>query len=479
MCGFACSATIANASWTTRTTKFQIGDCMEAETVAPQRTTQPPPLMEDTSFWGMTVTQFLGAFNDNLFKQLILLLCIDIAKQDQTKDYQGWAGVMFAVPFILFSGFAGYLSDRNSKRMIVLLSKVAEIFIMALGLLAFASGSLGFLFAVLFLMGAQSAYFGPAKYGILPELFREDDLPRANGIVLMTTFLAIIFGLSCAGLIKDVFDNQMWLASIPCIGIAVIGTLTATMIRQTPIAQPGLKFHVSSLAISGQTCRMILQDREFLGVLFASSMFWMIGGVVYPLAINALGGLQLGLEPTWTGLLAASTGVGIAVGCVIAGRASHGAVRPSLVRTGAFGMVACLGLLAFPGSLVSTELMQSWPKGTQIVVGCLFGCGLVAIGLFAGFFTVPLQVFLQAKTPESQKGRIIGAMNLVNWIGIALAGVVYQIGNIVLVAFKMPHSAMFGIAALCLLPMAILYRPPHLVLKHEVTHGTDDATQNP
>src|SRR5690606_23623095 len=135
---------------------------------------------------------FLGAFNDNLFKQLVLLLCVDLARNDPTQDQQGWAGVCFAVPFILFSGYAGFLSDRNSKRRIVVLAKVAEVLIMAMGLLAFLSGSLTALFVVLFLMGTQSAFFGPGKYGILPELLRDEDLPRANGIFLMTTFLAVI-----------------------------------------------------------------------------------------------------------------------------------------------------------------------------------------------------------------------------------------------------------------------------------------------
>ncbi len=150
-----------------------------------------PPLYRDASFWGMTITQFLGAFNDNLFKQLMLLLALKVSLADR----QPLAMLVFSAPFLLFSGFAGFLSDRYSKRWIIVLSKIAEIAAMLLGMVGFFFyDKVGFtgLLVVLFLMGTQSAFFGPGKYGILPEMLRTSDLPRANGIILMTTFLAII-----------------------------------------------------------------------------------------------------------------------------------------------------------------------------------------------------------------------------------------------------------------------------------------------
>ena len=142
-------------------------------------TAKLPSLYSDSSFWGMTVTQFFGAFNDNLFKQLILLLSITIAANGTTTDSQGTVMLVFSLPFLLVTGIAGYLSDRLGKRGIIVTCKVAEIFIMALGGLAFAlysqSNSLTFLYCVLFFMGAQSGFFGPAKYGILPEMLHGDD----------------------------------------------------------------------------------------------------------------------------------------------------------------------------------------------------------------------------------------------------------------------------------------------------------------
>src|SRR6478736_2355229 len=212
------------------------------------------PLFQDRSFWGMTATQFFGAFNDNLFKQLMLLLAIPVGAAAARKaDEQGLATMIFSLPFVLFSGFAGYLSDRYSKRTMIVVCKVAEIGIMLLGMAGFlAYGAIGYrgLLVVLFLMGTHSAFFGPGKYGILPELFRESDLPRANGVILMTTFLAIIFGTASAGFLGGlVYDaagqrvpERLWIGSLICMGIGVLGTITSLMVRPVPAAVPDLKF---------------------------------------------------------------------------------------------------------------------------------------------------------------------------------------------------------------------------------------------
>jgi len=165
-----------------------------------------PSLLKDRSFWGIAVTQFLGAFNDNLYKQLMLLMAIPGVGALIQGDRQGWATTAFSLPFVLLSSIAGFLSDRYSKSKIVVLCKIAEIGITLLAVLAFLFygrvGDYG-TWSVLVLMGIHSTFFGPAKYGILPELFAHKDLPRANGLILMSTFLAIILGVVLAGGIKD------------------------------------------------------------------------------------------------------------------------------------------------------------------------------------------------------------------------------------------------------------------------------------
>ncbi len=451
-----------------------------------------PELLHDRAFWGLNLTQFLGAFNDNLFKQLVMLLCLDRAR-DGGRDLQGVAMILFAWPFIAFSGLAGFLSDRFSKRTIIVLCKLAELGIVLLGLIGFTTGNLGALLAVLCLMGIHSAFFGPSKYGILPELLRSADLPRANGLMLMATFLAIIFGLSAAGAAKQAFEGSLWLASLPCLLVALVGFGTSFFIRPTAVAHPDLRFNWSSVAMAPDTRALLKRDRKLLGVLLMSSAFWFVSGTVYPPAINAFGKEQLRLDDLATGAMAASTGLGIAVGCVLAGFLSRDRVRGWLVRAGAWGLTLSLAALSLPGSGLDTvraEINQSNKLRKQGVTtsqpdrsvteretssslkanpsqrGSLLGpygsvAALIAVGVFAGLFSVPLQVFLQASAPSDQKGRIIGAWNLLNWIGIAGSGIVYSLGRFLLIdQLELPHASLFGFAAILMLPVAVFYRPP-------------------
>ncbi len=443
---------------------------------AAKKSNRLPPLSRDPSFWGMTATQFLGAFNDNLFKQLVLLICVDYAARRPTGEdvYQPIAMALFAIPFVLFSGFGGWLSDRHSKRTIVVLCKVAEIAVMLLGMVAFLSGRLSALFVVLFCMSTQSAYFGPAKYGILPEMLRERDLPQANGVIQMTTFVAIIFGMAAAGFSKQWFGDRLWVVSGMCISIAVLGTLSSLAVRKVPVAHPGLAFGVSALGINRDTWKLLRSDRQLFGVLMISSLFWFIGGVVQP-AVNAFGKLQMRIGDGRTSIMAASMGVGIAAGCVLAGKASHKQVNFRLVRFGAWGIVACLVLAAGLGaghhSAVAVDADQASASFWDLMqpastLEWLARLSMGGLGIAAGFFIVPLQVFLQARPPGDQKGRMIGAMNLINWIGIVFSALFYQVCISLLDAFQLRGqtdslqvSWVFAALAVLMLPVAVFYRP--------------------
>lgn len=423
-------------------------------------------LYRDRAFWGMTITQLLGAFNDNLFKQLVLLICVDAAAADRLgRDYQPVALALFAIPFVMFSGFAGFLGDRVSKRGIVVLMKVAEIAIMTLGMTAFLLGGmfpgwlLPFLFVVLFLMSTQSAFFGPSKYGILPELFADRDLPQANGIIQMTTFVAIIFGTALAGYGKDWFPDRLWIVSAICMGIALVGTLTSLLIRSTPVAHPGLEFQASALGINRETRGMLRRDKLLLKVLLISSVFWFFGGVMLP-ATNTFGKIQLGLDNSSTSWLSACMGIGIALGCVVSGKLSHEQIDSRVVRAGSSGMVISLCLLWFLGrryEVLATklpiaeaaEITEFWARFVML-----------GVGFFGGLFIVPLQVFMQARPPEDQKGRMIGAMNLINWIAICFSSLYMGIALAVLNYWDLSAHWIFGSMAVLMLPVAILYHPP-------------------
>jgi acyl-[acyl-carrier-protein]-phospholipid O-acyltransferase/long-chain-fatty-acid--[acyl-carrier-protein] ligase len=362
------------------------------------------------------------------------------------------------------------LADRFSKRRIIILSKLAEIVAMLAGLTAFLMfGIWGFpgLLVVLFVMGTQSAFFGPGKYGILPEMLRPADLPRANGVILMTTFLAIIFGAASAGVLSDLAlksaattgasvedglplantAHRLWMASLICIGIAVAGTLTCLLVRRVPAAVPQLKFSLDAITIPHETRGMLRRDKPLLGALVASSIFWMVAGVAN-LAVNSLGIKQLELNDTLTSVLLASIGVGIACGAILAGRLSHGKADFRVMRLGGWGLVTCLVVLSLPGP-IHGHLLGFW--GSLVV--------LIILGAFAGMYAIPLQVFMQSRPPQGQKGRMIAVMNQANFTAIMLSSVVYWLFDRIVVYLELNRSPIFFMTALIMLPTVLLYRP--------------------
>jgi MFS family permease len=418
--------------------------------------------LTNPSFVGFITTQFLGAFNDNLFKQLLLLLAIPVVAAGavpEGPDLQGIATVVFGLPFVLFGGIAGYLADRFSKRRVIVLSKFGEIVVMAIGLLAFlAAPVIGFwgLWVVLFLMGMQSAFFGPGKYGILPEMLKPNQLARANGIVLMTTFIAIIFGTSAAGWLKDALVSpdlprftaarELWLGSLVCIGIAVLGTAASFLVHKVKPAAPGLPFKYSYLGVPKVMISLLRGDRPLLLALGASCVFWLIAGLTVQ-AVNSLCTVQLGLSATLTSLMVALISVGIAVGGALAGWMSRGGDGHRVIVIGMWGVVVTCALLAItiPGRGHLLGFYGSIPA-------------LILLGGAAAFFAIPIQVFLQARPPEDLKGRMIAVMNQANFFAIVVSGVTYMVLDALITAMNWPRSALFAAMALLFLPVAIGYR---------------------
>jgi MFS family permease len=420
--------------------------------------------LSNPSFVGFIATQFLGAFNDNLFKQLMLLLAIPAVGQAvdgaaEGGDLQGVATIVFGLPFVLFGGVAGYLADRYSKRRVIVLSKVAEIAVMGLGLFAFLlAPSIGFagLWIVLFLMGTQSAFFGPGKYGILPEMMQPNQLARANGIVLMTTFIAIIFGTALAGPLKDLVNTdgmdrlfaarQLWIASLVCIGVAVVGTLVSLWIQPVRAAEPQLKFGSEHIAIAKPMRRLLRMDRPLLLALIASCVFWLIAGLTIQ-AVNSLCKVQLQMSDTRTSLMVALISIGIAAGGVAAGWLSRSGSDQRVISLGTWGVVVCCALLAIT------------LPGVGLLVG-EFGLPLMLIllGAAAAFFAIPIQVFLQARPPAELKGRMIAVMNQANFFAIVMSGAIYMLLDRMIVAMDWPRSAVFAAMGILFLPVAIFFR---------------------
>lgn len=420
-------------------------------------------LLSDRTFWGLAITQFLGAFNDNLYKQLMLLIAIGGVGQITKDDRQGWATFAFSLPFVLFSGLAGYLSDRNSKSRIIVICKIAEIVITLLAVLAFwLYGNLGDYgtWTVLILMGMHSTFFGPAKYGVLPELFHHKHLPRANGLILMSTFLAIILGVVLAGAIKEavvITDAQgqkdysrLWIGSLVCAIIAVVGTVTSLFIRYTPAVQPQARFELSDSIVPASIVSLLGKDRPLLMALVVSSVFWLVGGLVMPV-VNRMGINQLRQGETKTSVLTAGLAIGIIIGAISANLVLKRMPKDKQVSLGVLIMI------------LSMCLVSVWKPNGDVLLGYIGTfLGLVVSGIGAAVFVIPIQVFLQERPPLELKGRLIGTMNFANFVGILLAGPIYQLLIKIADAMAWPDSSVFAMMAAMLLPILIFYRLPKL-----------------
>lgn len=427
-----------------------------------------PTLLRDRSFWGIALTQFLGAFNDNVFKQIVLLLALPVAANamvadgdaavnamQANDDMQGWATFVFSIPFVVFSGFAGYLSDRYSKTPIIVYAKVAEIVIMVLGLVAFYYyGSLGMAgtWTVLFLMATQSAFFGPGKYGVLPELFRPADLPKANGLILMSTFLAIIFGVTFAGKLmtwlvgEDMSStDQLWIGSMICIAIAILGTLSSLMIRLTAPAQPNATLTADAFGLNKDIIHLLRSDKPLLSALLVSCVFWMVASIAMP-AVNQAGRNMLQLSMEETSLLVGMIAVGIMVGAPLGGYLCRVIPSRIAVTLGLWGIVVSLLLLGF------------WQGNAMWLSAGMTRLTLIGLGISAAIYSIPLQVFLQDRPPNELKGRMIATMNQANFLGMMLAGPLYQLFLQIAKWLQFPVSSVFWMIGLMVIPLAIGYR---------------------
>jgi MFS family permease len=418
-------------------------------------TSELPPLpVKNRSFLCFLGTQALGAFNDNVFKQLVLLLGVGYLVAGV--EYQAVVQFMFALPFLLFSGLAGDIADRISKGRLMVYCKVAEIIIALLGVGAFlmistapsdsgsAPLSLWLLAAATFLLGTQSAFFGPPKYGGLPELVRPADLTTATGLTQMTTFLAIIFGVALAGLLADLLVGRYYLAGLVTVSIAVLGTLVSLGIARNPPADPQRQITARSFTSILRTLTDIFRhDGLMIRVMVIYSWFWFVGGVALT-AINAFGRFQLGMNNFETSLMIAITSQGIAIGSVLVSRLSYGKVRLGLVVPALLLLVICLlafmflpvhnptadDILRFNEIKHSPELLET----VRIIPAAPFSIRVTAFSLFfllgiaSGFYSVPLLTFIQFRPRLNEKGKVFAAVNWFNWIFILAAALFYGAG---------------------------------------------------
>ena len=416
-------------------------------------------LLGERRCWRLFWTQFLGAFNDNLFKNALVILVayrsmslMGIASQEIVVACAG----IFILPFFLFSATAGQLADRFAKWRLIRLVKIWEIGVMALAGIGFAFDNLALLLAVLFLMGMQSTFFGPAKYSILPELLGEKDLVAGNALVAGATFLAILLGTITGGLVIAGGDRWVSRLGLIVVAVAMVGYLASRFVQKTPPANPELAVRLNpvtpTIEILGVTRSV---KTVFLSVL-AISWFWFLGASFLSLLPNFSKDVMFGSETVVTLYLSIFC-VGIGIGSMLCETFSKRRLELGLVPLGSIGMSVFAIDLAIAGGRflgpldghlmgIAEYLRQS---GAVRVLVDLF-----MIAVSAGFYTVPLMSFIQLRTPADRRSRVIAGNNIINSALMVLSSVALVV---LLATGRTIHSLFFGLGVLNALVAVYIY----------------------
>jgi MFS family permease len=400
-------------------------------------------------FW----TQFLGAGNDNIYKNaLVIFVAFHAATLTSldTNTLVNLAGAVFIAPFVLLSATAGQLADKLEKSRLIRWIKLFEIGIMAVGFAGFWRRDITLLFSALALLGLHSTLFGPVKYAILPQTLEPEELIGGNGLVEMGTFVAILIGTIVGGLVVAIEGSGPVLAGAVALAVAVAGYVASRLVPPLPPVDPGLAINWNPFSETWKNLRIAHGSQVVWQSMLGISWFWFYGAVFLAqfagFARDTLGGNEHVVT-----LLLALFSVGIGIGSLLCERLSGRRVELGLVPFGSIGLT----LFAVDLWLASRNLHASGLAGLDVFLASpahwRVAADLVLIGLFGGFFIVPLYALIQERSPPSHRSRIIAANNILNAIFLVVSALI----AIALLAAGLSIPELFLVTALMNAAVAI------------------------
>jgi MFS family permease len=393
-------------------------------------------LMRKRRFLPLFATQFLGAFNDNLFRTAMVMLVIYGIYGDprQEATFSAAVGALFILPFFLCSALSGQLADARDKAAIIRIVKTAEIVIMLFGAAGLILHNVTLLLIALFAMGVHSTFFGPIKYAILPQHLEPDEVLGGTGLVEAGTYVAILVGTILGGLLVLQRPDGSWHAGWAALGVllvALLGRVAGAMVPPAPPANDaelpgfparGMDWHIvrASITLVRATMRI---PRLFLAIM-ATSFFWAMGAILAaqfpPLVKNVFYG-----DPGVATLFLAIFSIGVAVGSVAINRLLHNQVSARYAPSAALAMgLFVLILYVLCRNWPASDSLVSVPDFLERVQGWLVVVDLFFVALAGGMFVVPLYAFLTTTVPKSETARTVAANNIVNSGAMVLAAVI-------------------------------------------------------
>ncbi|MGB5396496.1 MAG: MFS transporter [Gammaproteobacteria bacterium] len=381
-------------------------------------------LLGERRFLPFFITQFLGAFNDNVFKNaLIILIAFQGAQFSEinTDILTNLSAGLFILPFFLFSATAGQWIDKKEKSYSIRVIKLLEVFIMLGAAYAFVTGALYGLIALLFLMGTQSSFFGPAKYSYIPQHLASSELIAGNALVQSGTFIAILLGTMLGGILIASESGRDYVALVVVI-LAVLGYLASHGIPLTPSLQPDLKINWNPFTETWRNIKFIRQNRTvFLSVL-GISWFWFLGAT-YLVQLPNYTRLALGGNEQVVTLLLTLFTVGIGAGSLLCNRMSGHKVEIGLVPFGSIGLTLFgIDMYFAQPALATGELINA---ATFLARDGSFRvlADIVLIGIFGGFYIVPLFSLVQERCEAAHRSRVIAGNNIMNALLMVISAV--------------------------------------------------------
>jgi MFS family permease len=378
-------------------------------------------LFTQRRFLPFFITQFLGALNDNLFKNALLVIVVSTAinaADSNTNFITNLAAGLFILPFFLFSTLAGHLADRFDKAYLIRRIKFAEIILMLAGCFSLWQVNINLMLGVLFLLGTQSAFFGPIKYAIIPQHVDSNELLAANAQVGMGTFVSILLGTLIGGWLVTTPQGTMQLGAL-IILVAIIGWISSCQIPKAPAEKTASEIRVSfnPLRETAFNYSLAKQNKTVIYCIFSSSWFWLYGACFLTQVPNFSVAI-LGGDPKLISILLGSFIIGVAIGSLCCNRLSRGKIEPGLVPIGALGLSLFAIDLYFSSSYyaainpadhsIAPIAFLSMMSGLRILADLLF------IGLFGGLFIVPIYAMIQRNTDGKIRARVLSVNNIFN-----------------------------------------------------------------
>ncbi len=366
-------------------------------------------VLKHRGFIYLLAAQALAVFDDNTYKQLLLLFIAAKVASLATRDvYISLGTALYVLPYIVFSSYAGQVADHFSKRHVIIFMKIVEATLYVAATVAMFNGQVKTMLAVLFLLGIHACFLDPAKEGILPQIFPDEALSRANGLMQLTVYTMIVSGPVAAGLLLDAFLSRPYIPVAMLVGMALLGLTVAIGISRVPAIAAGEEFHWNAWREFRQDFAEIRSSRALYRTVLAIAYFWFLGAV-YLQNVIGYGRDLLHLSNSGISYLTASVSVGVGLGALVAGKLSGDQVELGLVPIGSVGL-GVFGIFLF----------FAHSSFTQAFVGHFL------LGFSGGIFIIPLQSYLQAHAGERSKGRIIAASNVLTFTGVFLGAGIFE-----------------------------------------------------